>query len=236
MGRDGMRKSSLSPFLGSVQRVGIEYSKKGQVRYIGHLDLMRTFFRAFKRANLPVSYTQGFNPRIKCSFSPALPLGFASEAEYMELYLDRKIDIPSSVDNIQKNLPEGLTVYSIKVLPLLGKSSNARIRAVAYRLKLRQVFRSCALSSRVTRQDIEERIKDFLSKGEIFLINKKSKRINVRPLILSIEMDSDWNIRLLLETRGGFYLNPKIIIEKLLGVGAEELAFVEFVREKFLFW
>ncbi len=236
MGRDGMRKSSLSPFQGSVQRVGIEYSKKGPVRYIGHLDLMHTFFRAFKRANLPVSYTQGFNPRIKCSFSPALPLGLASEAEYMELYLDRKIDIPSSIDNIQKNLPEGLTVHSMKVLPLLGKSSNARIRAVAYRLNLHQFSRSSSLSSRVTRQDVEERIKDFLGKGEIFLIDKKGRKIDVRPLILSMEMDSDWNIRLLLETRAGFYLNPKIIIEKLLGVGSEKIAFVEFVREKFLFW
>ena len=227
-----MKKSSLSPF----QRVRIEYSKKGPIRYIGHLDLMRTFFRAFKRANLPVSYTQGFNPRIKCSFSPALPLGFASEAEYMELYLDKKIDIPSSIDNIQKNLPEGLTVHSMKEVPLLGKSSNASIRAVAYRLNLHRFSGSSTLSGWLSRKDIEEGIRDFLGREELFLIDKKGRRVNVRPLILSIEMDGNWNIRLLLKTKAGFYLNPKMVIEKLPGVEEEKLAFVEFTREKFLFW
>ncbi|MFB0527511.1 MAG: TIGR03936 family radical SAM-associated protein, partial [bacterium] len=114
----------------TVQRVRIEYSKKGPVRYIGHLDLMHTFFRALKRANLPVSYTKGFNPRIKSSFSPALPLGFASEAEYIELYLDKKIDISSSIGNLQKELPEGLTVHNMEKLPLFGNSGNVKIKAV----------------------------------------------------------------------------------------------------------
>lgn len=220
----------------SVQRVGIEYSKKGPIRYIGHLDLMNTFFRALKRANLPVSYTQGFNPRIKCSFSPALALGFESEAEYIELYLDKKIDIPTSINTLQKNLPEGLTVHNMNRLPLFGKSSNAKIRAVAYRINLYQFSGKSTVSSRASKRDIEERIRNFLDRGELFLIDKRGRRVNVRPLILSIEMGRDWNIRLLLKTRGGFNLNPRIIVRTLLGVEEEDLAFVEFTREKFLFW
>jgi len=220
----------------SVQRVKIEYSKKGPIRYIGHLDLMHTFFRALKRANLPVSYTQGFNPRIKCSFSPALTLGFESEAEYIELYLDKKIDISSSIDNIQKNLPEGLTVHDIKRLPLFGKSSNGKIRAVAYRINLQQFSGKSTVSAPASKKEIEERIRNFLDRGEIFVTDKRGRRVNVRPLILSIEVDRDWSIRLLLKTRGGFNLNPRIIIRTLLGVEEEKLAFVEFTREKFLFW
>ena len=220
----------------SVQRVKIEYSKKGPIRYIGHLDLMHTFFRALKRANLPVSYTQGFNPRIKCSFSPALTLGFESEAEYIELYLDKKIDISSSIDNIQKNLLEGLTVHDIKRLPLFGKSSNGKIRAVAYRINLQQFSGKSTVSAPASKKEIEERIRNLLDRGEIFLTDKRGRRVNVRPLILSIEVDRDWSIRLLLKTRGGFNLNPRIIIRTLLGVEEEKLAFVEFTREKFLFW
>ncbi|NIM03160.1 DUF2344 domain-containing protein [bacterium] len=222
--------------MNSIQKVRIEYSKKGPVRYIGHLDLMHTLFRALKRANLPVSYTQGFNPRIKCSFSPALPLGFASESEYMELYLDKKIDISSSVDNLQKELPEGLTVHNMEKLSLFGKSSNVKIKAVAYRINLEQFSGKSAVSTRASKEDIERKIRNFLDKEEIFLTNKKGRTVNVRPLILSMEMDSDWNLRLLLEARGGFNFNPRIIVKTLLGVEKKELAFVEFTREKFLFW
>jgi len=227
-----MRKSSLSPF----QRVRIEYAKKGPIRYIGHLDLMHTFFRALRRANLPVSYTQGFNPRIKSSFSPALPLGFESEAEYIELYLDSRIDIPSSIDGIQKNLPEGLTIRDIKRLPLFGKTSNLKIRAIAYRVNLQQFYEKAAVSGRVSREHLEGRIGDFLERGEIFLVDKKGRKINVRPLILSMEMEGDRSIRLQLKAKAGLNVNPRIIIGALLDVGEKDLAFVEFVREKFLFW
>jgi len=226
----------LDFIMDSVQKVRIEYSKKGPIRYIGHLDLMHTFFRAFKRANLPVSYTQGFNPRVKCSFSPALPLGFESEAEYIELYLDKKIDISSSIDNLQKNLPERITIHDIKRLPLFGKSSNAKIRAVAYRINLCQFSGKSTVSPIASKEDIEGKIRNFMDRGEILLIDKRGRRINVRPLISSIEMARDWDIRLLLKTREGFNLNPRIIIKTLLGVEEEELAFVEFTREKFLFW
>ena len=222
--------------MNSVQRVRIEYSKKGPIRYIGHLDLMHTFFRALKRANLPVSYTQGFNPRIKCSFSPALPLGFASEAEYIELYLDKKIDISSSTGNLQKELPEGLTVRDMEKLPLFGKSNNVKIKTVTYRINLQQFFGKSTVPGQANKEDIEVKIRNFLDKEEILLINKKGRRINVRPLILSIEMEKDWNIRLLLKVRGGFNFNPRIIIKTLLGVEKKDLAFVEFTREKFLFW
>ena len=221
--------------MNSVQRVRIEYSKKGPIRYIGHLDLMHTFFRALKRANLPVSYTQGFNPRIKCSFSPALPLGFASEAEYIELYLDKKIDISSSIGNLQKELPEGLTVHDMEKLPLFGKSNNVKIKTVTYRINLQQFSEKSTISTRASKEDIEGKIRNFLDKEEIFLIDKKGRRVNVRPLILSIEMEKDWNIRLLLKVRGGFNFNPRIIIKTLLGVEKKDLAFVEFTREKFLF-
>ncbi|MEE9316547.1 MAG: TIGR03936 family radical SAM-associated protein [bacterium] len=221
--------------MNSVQRVRIEYSKKGPIRYIGHLDLMHTFFRALKRANLPVSYTQGFNPRIKCSFSPALPLGFASEAEYIELYLDKKIDISSSTGNLQKELPEGLTVRDMEKLPLFGKSNNVKIKTVTYRINLQQFFGKSTVSGQASKEDIEVKIRNFLDKKEILLINKKGRRVNVRPLILSIEMEKDRNIRLLLKVRGGFNFNPRIIIKTLLGVEKKDLAFVEFTREKFLF-
>jgi len=83
---------------------------------------------------------------------------------------------------------------------------------------------------------LEGRIGDFLERGEIFLVDKKGRKINVRPLILSMEMEGDWIIRLQLKAKAGFNLNPRIIIGALLDMGDKDLALVEFIREKFLFW
>ena len=62
--------------------------------FISHLDMMRTFERAFRRADLPVAFTQGFNPRPKISFTPALSVGITSSSEYMdvEFYEDVSVD------------------------------------------------------------------------------------------------------------------------------------------------
>jgi radical SAM-linked protein len=220
----------------SVQKVRIEYSKKGALRYIGHLDLMHTFFRAFKRANLPVSYTQGFNPHVKCSFSPALPLGFESEDEYIELYLDKKIDVSDALNSLQKNLPEGVTIHNIKIVPLFGKSSTTKIKAVAYRINLNEFSTNSTVSPRLDKEDIQEKIRNFMDREEVLLVDRKGRRVNIRPLILSIESGSEGNIRILIKTKGEFSLNPRIIIKALLGVKDEDLAFVRFTREKFLFW
>jgi len=205
------------------------------MRYIGHLDLIHVFFRALKRAELPLTYTKGFNPRIKSSFSPALALGFESEAEYIELYLDKKIDMQSSMESLQRNLPEGLTVHSMIVVPLFAKSSNTKIKGVAYRVNLKPFYENSRDCGQVRRKDIEEGIRDFLDKEEIFLTDRKGRKLNVRPLIMGIEMEKEKGVRLLLRAREGFNLNPKAIIKAIIEVSDQELAFVEFTREKFLF-
>ena len=66
----------------------VRYSKLGKIRFVGHRDVARIWERALRKAEIPVLYSQGFSPHPRLSFGLALPTGFESEAEYVDIYLD----------------------------------------------------------------------------------------------------------------------------------------------------
>ena len=66
----------------------IKFSKTGSMRFIGHLDVMRYFQKAFRRAHIPVSYSQGYSPHQILSFTSPLGIGLTSDAEYLDMELD----------------------------------------------------------------------------------------------------------------------------------------------------
>lgn len=89
------------------------FSKTGLMRFISHLDLMRLFTRAARRADLPLSLTQGFNPHPKMSFKRALKLGLESENEELTLNLKENITPQELKQNLQQQLPEGIIIKEV---------------------------------------------------------------------------------------------------------------------------
>ncbi|MCE5242742.1 MAG: TIGR03960 family B12-binding radical SAM protein [Desulfobacteraceae bacterium] len=88
----------------------IRYSKLGDVRYFGQLELAQSIGRAIRRAGLPAAYTKGFNPHVKLSFSEALPLGMESRVEEASLTLTERVDPERIKSLLNAHLPEGLLV------------------------------------------------------------------------------------------------------------------------------
>lgn len=88
----------------------IVFSKSGAMRFISHLDLVRLFQRALRRADLPVMITKGFNPRLKISITKALKLGLASLNEEAFIYMERNVKSESFKKAINEKLPEGIRV------------------------------------------------------------------------------------------------------------------------------
>ena len=78
-------------------RARITFAKSGPLRYVGHLDLQTLWERAARRARLPLSYSHGYHPQAKITFASALPLGFSSRAEVMDIRLDQCVggEMPS---------------------------------------------------------------------------------------------------------------------------------------------
>jgi len=84
------------------------------MKYISHLDLMRTFTRAMRRAGLPLKITEGFNPHPKLSIKRALKLGLESENEEASIVLNEFVNPQEFKDILQKNLPQGIEIKGIK--------------------------------------------------------------------------------------------------------------------------
>ncbi len=98
------------------QRIEITYTKKGVLRFISHLDLIRLFQRAVRRADLPVVLTQGYTPHYRISFGKALKLGLESENESAIFYIDGWISVNEFRERLQSQLPEGIRIREIKVV------------------------------------------------------------------------------------------------------------------------
>jgi len=92
------------------------FSKKDDMVYISHLDLMRLLTRAARRADLPVCRTQGFNPRLKISLKRALKLGVASDSEEGEIVLRERLEDNELLDRLRAFMPRGIEIQSINLV------------------------------------------------------------------------------------------------------------------------
>jgi radical SAM-linked protein len=93
-----------------VQRIRIRYAKRGPLRFTSHRDFARAFERAIQRAGVPIAYSQGFSPHPKVSYASAAPTGAASEAEYLEIGLQGRVDPDELVSALDAALSPGLDV------------------------------------------------------------------------------------------------------------------------------
>lgn len=93
-----------------MYKVKFVFSKKGQMKYISHLDLMRLFMRVFRRAGLPLRMTEGFSPHPKLSIKRALKLGLESDSEEAAVVLKEPLGAPEFKERLNKQLPEGIEI------------------------------------------------------------------------------------------------------------------------------
>ena len=99
-----------------MSKYRIKYKKKEEARYISHLDFVRTITRTFKRAEIPIKYSQGFNPHIIMTVGLPLSVGVLSDAEYMDIELYEDIDTKKLVCDLNNNIPNGLEILSARKL------------------------------------------------------------------------------------------------------------------------
>ncbi|OGW77700.1 MAG: hypothetical protein A3I73_02005 [Omnitrophica bacterium RIFCSPLOWO2_02_FULL_45_16] len=95
-------------------KIRATFSKSGDMRFISHLDLMRLFSRALRRAVLPVRITKGFSPRLKVSVKRALRLGIESENEELDVCMAERIEQNFFIESLNKNLPNGIRIKRVE--------------------------------------------------------------------------------------------------------------------------
>ncbi len=116
------------------QRVRIRFSKSGELRFIGHHDLVRALERLFRRAQLPLAFSQGFHPKPKMSFPLALALGIEGREEVLELELAEALSGEEILARLARHSLPGLRFLSAEVLP--PGTAKARVERVVYEISL----------------------------------------------------------------------------------------------------
>jgi radical SAM-linked protein len=132
-----------------VQRLRLGYAKGQPLQYISHLDLARTWERAFRRARLPLAYSQGFNPRPRFQMAAALPVGVTGRSELLDIWLVEPLSIEEAVSRLRPVLPGGLEVLSAAEVDLKALALQAQIRAADYRAILDTGEPAEAIDSRI---------------------------------------------------------------------------------------
>lgn len=207
-----------------MRRIRIGYRKSGDMRFIGHLDTMRIFFRSFRRLRLPLSYTQGFSPRIKSSSSPPLALGFFSHAEYLDIFLEGEESEDMIKENLGKNLPKGLDITDIKSM-LLKTDRNSEIKEVLYEVDLTPLIEGAIMHAGFIE---DSKGVDKKEKALNFLRNLKTIRHNK---IKEIEVIENYRIELKIDGLA----NPRKILADIIGIEEEGLLECFFKRVKIIF-
>jgi len=116
-------------------RLRIAYTKIEDARYIAHLDLTRVFERAVRRAGIAMSYTEGFNQRPKISFGFALAVGTEGEREYVDIDIQRELDLGEVLGQIQEQLPPGIRLLQGRALTQGAKPLMAVLNAASYKIR-----------------------------------------------------------------------------------------------------
>ncbi len=151
----------------------VKFTKGEEVKFIGHLDIMRLFQRAIKRAKLPVAYSQGFNPHQLLSFANPLTLGTTSEGEYGDFEMAERIE-PSIVKNeLNKTLPKGVKVLDSVLITKKTDSAMASIDGAKYIVYPDKKLSQIAL---------DEEIKKYLAQKEILVMKKTKKNEKITDI------------------------------------------------------
>lgn len=162
-------------------RFRIQYNKDTPLQYIGNLDLHKVWERYLRRARIPVAYTQGFHPQPKIQQAAPLPLGFLSQNDLLDVWIDVENWTESDFLNHLKNTQQpGIEILSVTQVPLTSPSLPTLIVSSIYRV---------LYLDPVDPVDIQNRLKEILERSSI-LRTRRSKVYDLRPLVEKIELIS----------------------------------------------
>ncbi len=154
-------------------RIRITFAKQGALRYTGHLDLHKLWERTARRAELPLAYSQGFHPQPKMNIAAALPLGFSSRCEVMDMRLQNDIPLEGLCEKLQNTLPTGIRVVNIERVDDREPALQTQVASAEYEVTLKEPM---------DRSDLERRVTSVLE-TESLPRERRGKSYDLRPLI-----------------------------------------------------
>ena len=169
-------------------KVRMKFKKSGAMKFIGHLDVMRYFQKAIRRAEIDIQYSQGFNPHQLMSFAAPLGVGSTSDAEYVDLIIGESESSEKMVSRLNAVMVEGFEVCNFRRVTDENKNAMSIVAAADYLVSLKDGY---TLSSEDSFDFVTE-FKAFMAQDEINILkkSKKSERmVNIKPWIYGIDFE-----------------------------------------------
>jgi radical SAM-linked protein len=217
---------------GIKKKVRLKFTKKGEVRFLSHLELAHLFYRASKRADLPLSHSEGFHPMPRIIFATALPVGVESLMEIVDMELEGRITPLEVMEKLNPMLPQGIKIIEAEEVPFSSPPSSLLYRSVYW----------IPLDHLLSKEKAITKIKKALEKREFFIHQErkgKKRIVDVRPLIERMDVKENgkrleegrsWGVELVLRNEGRRRAKPSEIVGALLDLEGEPLAQCKIIK------
>jgi radical SAM-linked protein len=204
----------------------IRYGKIGRGALFGHLDTMTVMLRAMKRAGIPCGMSDGFHPKPKASFSPALALGVESRAEIVEVELERPMRALEIYERLARETLDGFPIYDVQVVPAPTPPLEKIIDSVDYVFTFPEP------------KELAVRVALFHAASTFEFVRRKEdreKRFDLKRAISGMEAVSDVEARVAIVNRLDGMPKPSEILSAVFGVSESEQTGVDIMKERVTF-
>ena len=194
-----------------------KFNKEGDMIYISHLDLQQLLQRAFRRAEIELCYSQGFNPHPKISYGNALALGTESQGEYVDVEIEDDLSVEEYLNRMNEQLPKGIAFIK-------GMEITRQTPSLASTIEYGEYIFTIELEKALSKEFVKSKILEFMSQEEIIITkkNKKGKMVesNIRPMIKQFDIldlsENAITLEATIATGSKANLNNSIFIPKIL--------------------
>ena len=137
-----------------MQRLRVRFSRGEEIKFISHLDIMRLWERALRRAQIPLAYSEGFSPRPRISLAAPLSVGVTGEAELMDIFVTKNVSPHWFTAAVNRQLPPGIEIVEVHLIAPSIPSLQSQVRYAQYKVDVGTEKKS---------KDIESAISNLLS-------------------------------------------------------------------------
>jgi radical SAM-linked protein len=212
-------------------KLRIKFAKHGNMRFIGHLDIMRFFQKAIRRSGISICYSQGYSPHQIMSFASPLGVGLTSNGEYMDIEVEKSESSKIMCEHLNEQMAEGMNIISCRLLPENAGNAMSIIAAADYTLRFRNGYKPADM------KHFKAELEAFIAKDEITILKKtkkSEKEVDIRPMILDMNIDDNDTIFMKVLAGSANNLKPELVMQALYiqsGLKLEPYAF-EIQREE----
>lgn len=200
-----------------LMKVRVQFSKHGVTKYIGHLDMMRYFQKALRRADIPIKYSGGFSPHQILSFAQPLGVGVESEGEYFDMELEHEDNLSEMMDRLNQAMTDGVVIKSMVELPDNAMNAMASIAAASYEVRF--------FEGKAPDFDLTSQIEALMKMEEIPYLKQTKKNeieIDLKKGIFEL-YDKDQVVYMTVDASSSGNIKPATVMEVIYRMAGKEV-------------